>query len=85
MPGETRVLRVCCLNSELSVVVAPPVAGALGVIGFSGKTSLISDNLCLLKLSLSLTVGEMFDAWEIAERLLENQSIFLLVYAVYGN
>ena len=49
------------------------MAGALGVIGFSGKTNLISDNLCLLKLSLSLTVGEMFKTGKIAESILENQ------------
>ena len=51
MLGESRVLRVYCRNSQLSVVVAPPVVGALGVIGLGGITSLIN----ILKVSLWLT------------------------------
>ncbi len=33
MSGESRVLRVSWLNSKLSLQDAPPVFGALGVIG----------------------------------------------------
>ena len=40
MPGESRVLRVSLLDSQLSLQDAPPVTGALGIIGVSGKASL---------------------------------------------
>jgi hypothetical protein len=40
MPGESRVLRVSWLDSQLSMWLSPPVFGALGVIGVSGMTVL---------------------------------------------
>jgi hypothetical protein len=42
LPGESRVLRVCGRTLGQVLLLTPPVVGALGIIGVSGKASLIS-------------------------------------------
>jgi hypothetical protein len=37
LPGETRVLRIGSLRLDLNINHTPPVTGALGVIGLSGR------------------------------------------------
>ena len=41
LPGETRVLGVPFLPTSLIIISSPPVTGALGVIGLSGRVVLL--------------------------------------------